>query len=167
MSLKTFARHYQTKETIPQSLLDKIKKGRRFLAGLVAMRQLEFGLFDISVYTSADPASIEVDKLFQQTVEQYGVFDYWAGTHFPLAFTHIFGGGYSAGYYSYKWSEVLEADAFTKFKQHGVLSPEVGQLFRDTILSRGDSKEAADLYRDFMGRDPREDALLAKLEETI
>jgi oligopeptidase A len=166
-SLKTFALHYKTKEVIPQELLNKILKARRFLAGIMAIRQLEFGLFDISIYTNTKPEEIDFDQQFKEIVEKYSVFKYWEGTHFPYTFTHIFAGGYSAGYYSYKWSEVLEADAFTKFKEHSVLNPEIGKKFRDTILSRGDSAEAAELFRDFMGRDAKEDALLEKLEDTI
>ncbi len=166
-SLKTFARHYQTGKDIPQALIEKIKQAERFLSGIFFIRQLEFALFDMSIFTKGDAKDLNVDKLFEDIVTRYGVFDYWSGTHFPCSFSHIFGGGYSAGYYSYKWSEVLEADAFTKFKEAGVLSPEVGKEYRDKILAKGDSEDPMKLYVDFMGREPKEDALLERLEGTV
>ena len=167
ISLKTFARHYQTGAEIPEELLSKMIVARKLFAGLAALRQLEFGLFDLSVFTQDSSKEYDLIQLYKNVIENYGVIPYWEGTYFPYSFSHIFGGGYTAGYYSYKWSEVLEADAFTRFKEDGVLSETVGRAFRDTILSRGDSKEALELYIDFMGREPKDEALLKKLENTL
>jgi Zn-dependent oligopeptidase len=167
ISLKTFARHYQTGAEMPEELLSKMIVARKLFAGLTALRQLEFGLFDLAVFTQDDSAEYDLIQLYRNVIENYGVIPFWEGTLFPYSFSHIFGGSYAAGYYSYKWSEVLEADAFTRFKEDGVLSEAVGRAFRDTILSRGDSKEALELFADFMGREPKEDALLKKLENTL
>ncbi len=166
-SLKTFARHYVTGAEIPSELLDKMIIARKLFAGLASLRQLEFALFDLAVFTDESTEDLDLIQLYQDVIEKYGVIPYWQGTYFPYSFQHIFAGGYSAGYYSYKWSEVLEADAFTRFKENGVLSEVVGRAFRDTILSRGDSKDALELFVDFMGREPKNDALLKKLENTI
>ena len=152
---------------IPEELLSKMIVARKLFAGLAALRQLEFGLFDLSVFTQDSSKEYDLIQLYKNVIENYGVIPYWEGTYFPYSFSHIFGGGYAAGYYSYKWSEVLEADAFTRFKEDGVLSETVGRAFRDTILSRGDSKEALELYIDFMGREPKDEALLKKLENTL
>jgi Zn-dependent oligopeptidase len=167
VSLKKIAKHYQTGEEIPDGLIEKIKQGERFLSGIFFIRQLEFGLFDMEIYSRDNVDAIEPDQVFKEIVSKYGVFDYWEGTHFPYAFSHIFGGGYAAGYYSYKWAEVLEADAFNKFKEDGVLSAKVGREYRDKILAKGDSEEPMKLYKDFMGREPDEVALLERLQGTI
>ncbi len=166
-SLKSFAKHYKTGADIPQTLVDKMKQAERFLSGMLFIRQLEFGLLDMSIYTKTDTDDLDVDRLFKEIVTNYGVFDYIPGTHFPCSFSHIFGGGYSAGYYSYKWSEVLEADAFTRFKEAGVLSAKIGEEYRHKILSKGDSQDPMELYTDFMGREPNQDALLERLKDTI
>lgn len=166
-SLKRITKHYQTGEEISAELVGKIQAGERFLSGIFFIRQLEFGLFDMEIYSREDVDSIDPDRVFREIVGKYGVFDYWEGTHFPYAFSHIFGGGYAAGYYSYKWAEVLEADAFSRFKEDGVISSKVGAEYRDKILSKGDSEEPMKLYKDFMGREPDEAALLERLVGTI
>ncbi len=165
--LTTFARHFETDAEIPATLLKKIKAAQHFLEGLMFIRQLEFGIFDMSVYTHGKGSSFDVDQLFRDVVTRIGVLGYWEGTHFPAGFGHIFGGGYAAGYYSYKWSELLEADAFSRFKDNGVLSSAVGREYRDKILCKGDSEEPMKLFVDFMGREPKDDALLERLANTI
>ncbi len=163
-SLKTFAKHYKTGEAIPDELLNKMLKARNFNEGLACMRQIEFGMFDLAIYMrETDKDYRSPLEIFKEIVAKYGLFDVWEGTNFPCAFSHIFAGGYAAGYYSYKWAEVLEADAFSKFKSAGVLSPDVGKEYREKILERGDSEPPMNLFKDFMGREPREEALLERM----
>lgn len=164
ISLRTFAKHYQTGDIIPDDLLQKIMKAKKFLAGILFLRQLAFGLLDITIYTLPDASQVDADQIYRDIITRYDVFEYWEGTHFPCSFSHIFGGGYSAGYYSYKWSEALEADAFSRFKEDGVLSARVGRQYRDKILSRGDAEEPMALFVDFMGREPRPEAILERLD---
>lgn len=161
-SLRTFAKHYKTGEPIPDSLLEKMLKARTFNEGLACMRQVEFGLFDLAVYTQEDAAK-SANDIFKEITKKYGVFDYVEGTNFPCSFSHIFAGGYAAGYYSYKWAEVLEADAFSRFQKEGVLNPNVGQEYRTAILERGDSEAPMELFKEFMGREPSENALLERM----
>lgn len=159
----SFAKHYQTKENIPNQLLDKLMESRTFNEGLACMRQLEFALFDLSIYMRDKESEKSVLELYKDLVKKYGVFEVWEGTNFPCAFSHIFGGGYAAGYYSYKWAEVLEADAFSRFQQEGVLNPKVGKEYREKILEKGDSESPMTLFKSFMGREPSEDALLKRM----
>ncbi len=163
-SLKTFAKHYQTGKNIPDELLDKMLAARNFNEGLACMRQLEFSLFDLAVYMrETDRDYREPLEILREIVAKYGLFEVWEGTNFPCAFSHIFAGGYAAGYYSYKWAEALEADAFSRFKLAGVLSSSVGKDYREKILERGDSVPPMELFKDFMGREPREEALLERM----
>ncbi len=163
-SLKTFAKHYETGKNIPDELLNKMLAARNFNEGLACMRQLEFSLFDLAVYMRETDKDYKAPlSLLQEIVAKYGLFEVWEGTNFPCAFSHIFAGGYAAGYYSYKWAEALEADAFSKFKSAGVLSSSVGKEYREKILERGDSVPPMDLFKDFMGREPREEALLERM----
>lgn len=163
-SLVTFAKHYQTGEAIPQDLLDKMLAARTFNEGLACIRQLEFGLFDLAIYgrDKVDDARSPND-IFKEIVAKFGLFDVWEGTNFPCSFSHIFAGGYAAGYYSYKWAEVLEADAFSRFQKEGVLNSSLGREYREKILERGDAEPPMDLFKDFMGREPKEDALLERM----
>lgn len=162
-SLVTFAKHYKTGEAIPDELLNKMLKARNFNEGLACIRQLEFGLFDLAVYMRNEDDGRSPNDIFKDICNQYGVFPVVEGTNFPNSFGHIFCGGYSAGYYSYKWAEVLEADAFSKFQKAGVINKEVGIEYRDKILAQGDTKAPGELFKDFMGREPNENALLERM----
>lgn len=161
--LDLFARHYQTGERIPESLYQRMLAARNFQAGSAQMNQLGLGTVDLLLHTQYDPARDGDPQMYARSVMQRFV-------NYPLPeeysqitrFLHLFSGGYSAGYYSYKWAEVLEADAFTRFQKEGVLNPKVGMEFRRKILERGNSADAAQLFRDFMGRDPDPSALLRR-----
>lgn len=154
-SLDLFARHYMTQEKIPDELFDKMLKARNHLSASGMMQQLCFSKLDLELHQNFDKYDEnDIEALLEDVLTSYR---YPLSENVPtilLSFGHIFGGGYAAGYYSYKWAEVLDADAFSKFKNDGVLSRRIGESFRKCILSKGDSKEADELYRDFMGRDP-------------
>ncbi len=162
-SLNLFAKHYQTGENIPEELLTKMLKARFFNEGLACVRQLEFALFDLNFYMQESLSKKTAKDIFMDIANQYGVFKVHPETNFPNSFSHIFAGGYAAGYYSYKWAEILEADAFAKFKNAGVLSAKVGREYRNKILSQGDSRPPKELFVDFMGREPSEEALLERM----
>ena len=139
-------------------------KARTFNEGLSCIRQVEFGLFDLSIYMLEDESKYKRPlDVFKEVVDKIGINEVLEGTNFPCAFSHIFAGGYSAGYYSYKWAEVLEADAFSRFQNEGVLNSKVGKAYRETILEKGDSEEPMKLFKDFMGREPSEEALLIRM----
>ncbi|MBA4284621.1 MAG: oligopeptidase A [Xanthomonadaceae bacterium] len=157
-TLNGFARHWQTNEAIPDALLAKLQAGRGFQAGLQTLRQIEFALFDLRLHRdTADGTSI-LDRL-AATRAEVSVFPPPAWNRMPNSFGHIFAGGYAAGYYSYKWAEVLSADAFAAFEESD-FSPDTGRRFRDTVLSQGGSRDAMDLFVAFRGRKPEVDALL-------
>jgi oligopeptidase A len=140
-------------------------RARNFRSANAQMRQLGFGFVDLALHIDYDPArdggAIEYAR---GILQQYSPAPLPPDHAFVAAFTHLFASpvGYGAGYYSYKWAEVLDADAFTRFRARGIFSPETGAEFRDAILSRGDSEDPADLYRRFMGRDPDPNALLER-----
>lgn len=160
-ALALFARHHQTGEPIPEALVAKLRRARTFLAATAQMRQLSFGTVDLALHIDYDPeAEEEVIAYGQRLTERFAVRPEFAHNHFLTAFSHVFAGGYAAAYYSYKWSEMLEADAFTRFAREGIFNPETGHAFAETILAQGDSADAAELYRAFMGRDPDMDALI-------
>ena len=162
-SLDLFARHWQTGARLPEELFQKMKRAKTFRAANAQMRQLGLGVVDLALHRAWDGHA---------DVVQYarGILAQFAATPLPedyamiAGFTHLFSSpvGYGAGYYSYKWAEVLDADAFTRFRKEGVFSPTVGRDFRDKILARGDSEDPAVLYRSFMGRDPDPNALLER-----
>ncbi|MDH4458625.1 MAG: M3 family metallopeptidase [Nevskia sp.] len=157
-TLNGFARHWQTGEVIPDALLAKLQAGRGFQAGLQTLRQIEFALFDLRLHRdTADGMSI-LDRL-AATRAEVSVFPPPAWNRMPNSFGHIFAGGYAAGYYSYKWAEVLSADAFAAFEESD-FSPDTGRRFRDTVLANGGSQDAMDLFIAFRGRKPEVDALL-------
>ncbi|MGD0359918.1 MAG: M3 family metallopeptidase [Bryobacteraceae bacterium] len=163
--LDLFARHYQTGEPIPDGLFQKMLRARNFRSANTQMRQLGFGFVDLALHIDYDPARDgDVIEYTRGILQQYSPAPLPADHAMVAAFTHLFASpvGYGAGYYSYKWSEVLDADAFTRFRTNGIFSPETGAEFRDTILSRGDSEDPAELYRKFMGRDPDPNALLMR-----
>ncbi len=161
--LQTFARHWQTGEGIPLKYVDRIVAARNFLAGYGQVRQLQFGILDMAWHDRAAAPEGDVVAFEQATLCPTAVLPLIEGSAISPSFNHIFSGGYAAGYYSYKWAEVLEADAFAWFKEKGIFNREAAEHFRKTLLSRGGSVDADILYRDFRGRDPEPDALLEKL----
>lgn len=161
--LQTFARHWQTGEVIPQEYIDRIVAARNFLAGYAQVRQLQFGLTDMAWHSVTGAPAEDPIAFEQETLRPTAVLPQVPGIVFSPSFNHIFSGGYAAGYYSYKWAEVLEADAFAFFKEKGIFSREAAERFRCELLSKGGSVDADVLYRNFRGRDPEPDALLRKL----
>ncbi len=162
-ALDLFARHWQTDEPIPEELFQKMKAARNFMAAHAQMRQLAFGTLDLDLHVRFDPEGGE-DPIARsrEVMSRFHPRPDFARDHFVTGFTHIFAGGYAAGYYSYLWSEVLVADAFSRFEREGLFSREVGSAFVDAVLSRGDDTDPAELFREFMGRDPDPDALLRR-----
>ena len=161
--LNSFAKHYQTGEPIPAELIEKIVAAKNYLAGYAQVRQLHYGLLDMSWHTLTElPAESTVD-FEAKVLAPYAVMPAVEGAAFSGSFSHIFSGGYSAGYYSYKWAEVLEADAFSLFKEKGIFNTEVAASFRKNILSKGGSEDEAVIYRNFRGHDPQPEALMEKL----
>ena len=161
--LNSFAKHYQTGEPIPAELIDKVVAAKNYLAGYAQVRQLHFGLLDMAWHTLTELPSESTVEFEAKTLAPYAVMPAVEGTAFSGSFSHIFSGGYSAGYYSYKWAEVLEADAFSLFKEKGIFNTEVAASFRENILSKGSTEEAAVIYRNFRGHDPQPEALMKKL----
>ncbi len=161
--LKTFAKHWQTGEVIPEELIDKIVAAKNYLAGYSQVRQLQYGTIDMAWHSISDVPADDAVKFEDKVLKASSVLPRIEGIATCPSFTHIFSGGYSAGYYSYKWAEVLEADAFSLFKEKGIFNKDVASSFRDNILSRGGIEDADVLYRNFRGRDPQPEALLEKL----
>jgi oligopeptidase A len=164
-ALDLFARHYQTGAPIPAELLEKMHNARNFRAANAQMRQLGFGILDLALHRDIPPGSnIDLMAFARNILQPFTPAKLPEHYAMIVSFTHLFSSpvGYGAGYYSYKWAEVLDADAFTRFQNGGIFSREVGGRFRDRILSRGDSEDPADLYRSFMGRDPDPNALLER-----
>ena len=160
--LKMFAYHYQTGELIPQDLVKKLKNAENFLAGYAFCRQLMFGFSDMMWHT-LDPQKVEdIAKLENEFIQKVDLLPEAPGTCFSTSFSHIFSGGYAAGYYSYKWAEVLEADAFSLFKEKGVFNKKVADSFVENVLSKGGSKKPMELFVAFRGREPKIDPLMMK-----
>lgn len=159
--LNTFAKHYETGELIPAELVSKIKESATFMSGMGTLRQLSFGYLDMAWHGS-DPKGLSIEEAEKKTELTKEFYPEVAGISQSAAFSHIFAGGYSSGYYSYKWSEVLDADAYDMFKQNGVINKAVAQHFRDHILSKGGSQHAMDLYKNFRGREPKPEAMLVR-----
>ena len=166
VSLDLFARHHETGEPIPDALFEKMRAARTFRAATAQMRQLGFGTVDLRLHRELDPeAGPEAAMtLAREVLEAHAPAPYPDDYAMICGFTHLFASpvGYAAAYYSYKWAEVLDADAFTRFLEANVLSAEVGREFRQAILAMGDSRDPAELFRAFMGRDPSLDALLIR-----
>ncbi|MEW5844912.1 MAG: M3 family metallopeptidase [Bacteroidota bacterium] len=160
--LDLFAIHYQTGEKIPQELVQKIIDSRNFQAGYFSLRQLGFGVLDMAWHTITKPVTEDVDSFEKKVLNPLEVLPPVKGTNMSVTFGHIFEGGYAAGYYGYKWAEVLDADAFEVFKEKGIFNREVAQSFRENILSKGGSEHPMTLYKRFRGQEPTIDALLKR-----
>ena len=160
-ALDLFARHYQTGERLPDALFSRMQAARYFHAGLFLVRQLEFALFDFRIHREFDSArGARVLEILDTVRREVAVIHPPAWQRFPHAFTHIFSGGYAAGYYSYLWAEVLSADAFDRFEKEGIFNREVGAAYRKSILAVGGSRPALESFIEFRGREPKPDALL-------
>ena len=160
--LHTFAKHYQTGETIPDELVQRIIDSSNFNIAYACLRQLSFGLLDMAWYTRSTPFEGDVKEYEKQAWAKAQILPVVKETCMSPQFSHIFTGGYSAGYYSYKWAEVLDADAFSLFKQKGIFNPEVATSFRENILSKGGTEHPMTLYKRFRGQEPTINALLIR-----
>ena len=161
--LNSFAKHYQTGEPIPAELIEKVVAAKNYLAGYGQVRQLHFGYLDMAWHSLTELPAEGTIEFEQKTLAPYAVMPSVEGVAFSPSFSHIFAGGYSAGYYSYKWAEVLEADAFSLFKEKGIFNTEVSNSFRKNILEKGGTEDEAVIYRNFRGHDPEPQALMEKL----
>ena len=160
-ALSLFAHHYETGEVIPDELLGKIKDSKNFMSGTMCLRQLSLGYLDMAWFGKDNDVE-NVEEFEWNAVKKTALMDKMPGASISCSLGHIFAGGYSAGYYSYKWAEVLEADAFEKFKEDGLFNRETAQSFRDNILSQGNMKHPMELYKSFRGREPKVEALLKR-----
>ena len=160
--LRTFAFHYQTGEPLPDELIERIVKSRNFMAATACLRQVSFGLLDMAYYTQKDDFKADIIPFEKQAWQKAVLGKQRTDTCMTTQFSHIMAGGYAAGYYSYKWAEVLEADAFSVFKRNGIFDQVTAQRFRDDILSRGGTENPMVLYKRFRGSEPTIDALLKR-----
>mgnify|MGYP003668856475 FL=1 len=161
-ALEIFAKHYESGEVIPMEYIKKIKESASFHEGMQTLRQLSFGLLDMS-WHSKDPSEIKSIKKFENTAfTETKLYPDVAENCMSTAFSHIFQGGYSAGYYSYKWAEVLDADAFEYFSEKGIFNKEVATKFKENVLSKGGTEKPMELYKRFRGKEPKPDALLKR-----
>ncbi len=162
-ALELFAKHYQSDELIPLTLVKKIKEASNFMEGLATMRQLSFGLLDMKWHsTNPNELPTSIEEVEASVFELTDLYPQVDKSCMSTAFSHIFQGGYSAGYYSYKWAEVLDADAFAFFKEKGIFNKEVASLFKEQILSKGGTAKPMELYRNFRGKEPSIEALLKR-----
>ena len=160
--LRTFAFHYETGEPLPDELIGRIIKSRNYNVAYACMRQVSFGLLDMAYYTKKDAFDEDIITFEKKAWEKAMVIEQLPDTCMTVQFSHIMAGGYAAGYYSYKWAEVLDADAFAVFKKHGIFNPKIAQRFRDHILSKGGTENPMILYKRFKGGEPTIDALLKR-----
>jgi oligopeptidase A len=159
--LQGMTRHTETNEKLPRALFDKMLAAKNFQSGLTTLRQIEFSLFDMLMHSNFEAGGNKsILALLDEVRAEIAVLIPPAFNRFPNSFSHIFSGGYAAGYYSYKWAEVLSADAYSLFEEHGVLNPDVGARFRAEILAVGGSRDAMQSFTAFRGRAPSIDALL-------
>jgi oligopeptidase A len=160
-ALQMISGHYQTGEPLPAAMIDKLNAAKNFQAAMQLMRQLEFSIFDIRLHSEYDPGrGARHQDLLKEIRDQIAVLPLPDYVRFQHGFSHIFAGGYAAGYYSYKWAEVLSADAFSKFEEQGIFDSATGQSFLSSILERGGSDKAINLFIKFRGREPAVDAFL-------
>ncbi len=160
--LRTFAFHYQTGEPIPDELIDRIVRSRNFNVAYACMRQVSFGLLDMAYYTKADEFMEDIIPFEKKAWAKAIIMPQLPNTCMTVQFSHIMAGGYAAGYYSYKWAEVLDADAFSMFKKNGIFDRKTARSFRDNILSRGGTEHPMTLYKRFRGQEPTIEALLER-----
>jgi peptidyl-dipeptidase Dcp len=161
-ALELFAVHYKTGDPIPMDMVHKIKESANFQEGMATLRQLSFGFLDM-FWHGKDPS--QVDDVKQYELEAFKgteLFPDTPETCMSTSFSHIFQGGYSSGYYSYKWAEVLDADAFDYFKQNGLFNKEIAQKFKEQVLSKGGTEQPMELYKRFRGSEPTIEALLKR-----
>jgi oligopeptidase A len=178
-ALDLFARHHETGEPFPEELFERMVAARRYMGGWAQMRQLSLGTVDLALHDELAPKlraaagddpdeavdTRQGDETMEFGRERFADFapdPGYADLHILTSFTHLFAGGYAAGYYSYLWSEVLDADVFTRFRGEGIFNRDTGRAYVDAILSRGDSADPDDLFREFMGREPDPEALLER-----
>ena len=161
-ALALFAKHYETNEIIPQEYVEKIKESASFLEGMATLRQLSFGILDMAFHSN-NPNAITDIKLFEkQSMKIATLYPDVEENCMSVSFSHIFQGGYSSGYYSYKWAEVLDADAFAYFQENGIFNKEVATKFKDNVLSKGGTELPMELYKRFRGQEPKPEALLKR-----
>jgi peptidyl-dipeptidase Dcp len=160
-ALALFAKHYETGELLPKEYVDRIVESQQFMEGYATLRQLNFGYLDMTYHGRREPMEGSVADFERSATADTQLFSPVEGTLSSTAFSHIFQGGYSAGYYSYKWAEVLDADAFERFKQEGIFSTAAADGFAE-ILSSGGTVAPNELFKKFRGRDPKVDALLKR-----
>ena len=160
--LRTFAFHYETGEPLPDELIDRIVRSRNFMAAYGCLRQVSFGLLDMAYYTQKEEFSDDIVTFEKKAWQKAMITPQLADTCMTVQFSHIMAGGYAAGYYSYKWAEVLDADAFSVFKREGIFNQQTAQRFRDCILSKGGTEHPMTLYKNFRGQEPTIDALLKR-----
>ncbi len=161
-TLDLFAKHYQTKEKIPITIINKIKASENFHAGIQFLTQLNYGFLDMYFHSTPPEQIKDIKKFEKKVTENTRLFPEPEEVCISAGFSHIFAGGYSAGYYSYKWAEVLESDAFEYFKEKGIFNPEVAEKFRKFILEKGNTEDPMELYIQFRGREPSVKSLLRK-----
>jgi len=160
--LDTWAAHWQTSEKIPGEILTKLKESLTYNEGYACMRQLSFGLLDMSWHTLAEPFGSDIISFERSAMAPAEILPPADGACMSVSFAHLFSGGYAAGYYGYKWAEVLDADAFSLFRERGIFDHETAMSFRNNILERGGSREPDELFRAFRGREPSIDALIER-----
>jgi oligopeptidase A len=160
-ALELISGHYETGESLPEDLFERMQAARNFQSAMQMVRQLEFALFDMRIHLEYDPQQDkQIDTILGEVRDRVAVVTPPAFNRFAHSFSHIFGGGYAAGYYSYKWAEVLSADAYSLFEEQGIFNADCGKQFRDELLSQGGARDAMALFVAFRGREPTIDALL-------
>ena len=160
--VKLYAKHYQTGEPIPQNLIDKIKKSGHFNQGFATVEYLAASFLDMDYHTLTEPKEVDVLTFEKKSMDKISLIPEIIPRYRSTYFRHIFAGGYSSGYYSYIWAEVLDCDAFEKFKENGILDRETARSYRENILEKGGTMDAMTMYKNFRGAEPSIDALLAK-----
>jgi oligopeptidase A len=161
--LRMLSGHYESGESLPEEFLNKLQASRTFQAGLHMVRQLELAIFDLRLHAEYEPdTGSDIDALLDEIRQQVAVIEQPDFNRFAHAFSHIFAGGYAAGYYSYKWAEVLAADAWSAFEEHGIFDPDVATRFRTEILEIGGTRDISAAFAAFRGRSPRIEPLLAQ-----